>query len=239
MIGPGSPYWVATNSSAFSPLAIGGVELFVEADNVTEAAGGVSVWGDQGSSGNDLLQGTEGNRPGLVSSWRNSRPALSFNGTTHFLRIAALANGSLSQSYTIVLVGSWDNDNGTGPFAVASAATAFGVRHQGGDPTLSTGANFNSGTSAPASGTAFVMLAEANSSSSKIRFEGHGVAVQNATGNAGTGGLVGVTVGGYGSGSALWAEHIAAVAIYSKVLSDAQKDQLFTHFKNRYAIVPL
>lgn len=81
--------WSVT-TAAFSPTLIAGLELWLDSGvGITKDGSDlVSTWADQSGNGNDAAQATGTNQPLWVDSVLNSRPAIRFDGSDNFLRIA-------------------------------------------------------------------------------------------------------------------------------------------------------
>lgn len=223
--------------SGFSPGLLGLECYFDASSGLVKSGSTVTAWNDETLNANNL---TASGTPQEVAVWRNGQPAVLFNGSTDFIRRATLTGGVMADPYTIFVVGSWDNDAGTGPFVVGHASTTFGIRHQGTDPTVNFGTgNINSGTAAPASGTPFLMIADAKDGAVKIRFEAEGVAVQSVTSATNAGTWTGFEIGSANNGTAKWAQHVAAAGAAPRILTDTEKDSLALYFKKKYSITPL
>ncbi len=75
-----------------APARVGGLTAWLRADRgITLNGSDVSGWADQSGNGNDASQGTALNQPAYNTSWSNGRPALTFDGTNHFMEVNTLA----------------------------------------------------------------------------------------------------------------------------------------------------
>ncbi|MEI6122896.1 MAG: PKD domain-containing protein [Bacteroidota bacterium] len=75
----------------FSPIALGGLSLWLKADEgITLNSGHVSVWADQSGNGNTATQSTLANQPLYVANGLNGKPLLRFDGVNDLFNINAI-----------------------------------------------------------------------------------------------------------------------------------------------------
>lgn len=85
--------------------------------NRTTTGAGTSSWKDRLADTIDFVQGTDANRPPLVASWSNGKPAIDFDGTNDTLRVVLGADELLAANADVwaVFFGELDAIVGTGP----------------------------------------------------------------------------------------------------------------------------
>jgi len=227
-IGPGFG-----GSLPFSPRNISGLALWLRADKGVTIATGVSSWADQSGNGNTATQATGSAQPTRNASDAsyNNQATLSFaSAASQFL--ATGATPSLSQPFSIVVVG---NDSGAAAIQALAddkAATLYFANNGSGHYYLSGGLNVT--TNAAASNTPKVLIATINGASTTIRLS---AATPDVTGNIGAATLTGVSIGCIGNGvSGFLNGKIAEVAVYSKALSVAEVAAINNYANKRYGI---
>lgn len=105
-----------SNSQYFNPRHVGNLLAWLDAKdpsgNGTQPLNGTSIgtWKDKSANGFDFTQATGGNQPVYNSSVINSRPAITFNGTTSLI---TCSNTALAQSLvgemTVFFVATYPN----------------------------------------------------------------------------------------------------------------------------------
>lgn len=212
-------------------MSLGGVILWLRADQGIAVATGVSSWADLSGNGNNVTQGTGANQPTLVaaSAALGGMPALSFNGTSNRLINAAFATGA-NQPFTLMLVTAND----------AAAGTLFWVDFggAGGESALlfnSTGwagfsGSFITSTNTSTAAKAFAYVA--NGASSALYINSSTVPVKAA--NAGTNPLLSITIGCASGGLDFESGLLAEVVLFSRALNAPQRGQMFAYFSSRY-----
>ena len=200
---------------------------------VTEAGTGVSSWVDMISSF-DMVQGTDANRPALVTGVVNGQPIIRFTqANTDFLTQATGPTGQ-AQPYTIVAVikltstgvaqwtltasgdGNFRSMGSNGTTAWMFAGSAFDT----GDVVETT--NFHS------------LIGIFNGASSEMFLDNASLGTGDASTGAST---TGFTVGGgNSSGANPFGGDIAEVLFYDHALDSTERTALDTYFAARYAI---
>jgi hypothetical protein len=100
------------NKKKFSPRDIPGLRLFIDASDyntVDESSGSVSEIRDKSGKANHATQTTGVNQPVTNSVTINSRNALDFNGTSHYMLLPAFMD--CSSAATVFIVGKYDQLN--------------------------------------------------------------------------------------------------------------------------------
>ena len=94
--------YVLERTAAFTPRALGGLALWLEAPRIGGLADGdpVATWPDLSGSGRDASQGTASKRPTFRAGVLNGLAAVRFDGVDDVLATAAVATSS--PTYTMV-----------------------------------------------------------------------------------------------------------------------------------------
>lgn len=108
------------NTQYFNPKQVGNLVLWLDATdpagNGTLPSNGsaLATWVDKSGAGNNVTQSTGANKPSFNLNQLNSRPGITFNGTTNYMQAASVA--SLGNTVTAFVVGSLSasaSNNGT------------------------------------------------------------------------------------------------------------------------------
>ena len=93
---------------AFSPRQLTGLTLWLDADEGVTVATGVSLWEDQSTTGNDMVQGTPALQPSLVPNDINSLPVIQGDGADDWMDFTSLLQiGDLSIFAVLRGTGYW------------------------------------------------------------------------------------------------------------------------------------
>lgn len=102
----------ATNSVTPSPdpggLGIQGCVTWLRADKIPGPPSNgaqVATWPDSSGNGFDAVQPTSANKPTFLSSWTNSKPALTFDGSA-FTMLMGITQAKIGSRMTVFIV--WD-----------------------------------------------------------------------------------------------------------------------------------
>lgn len=201
----------------------------------------VSAWADQsgtGDSNKNATQGTAANQPTFTASDANfnNRPVLTFDGTTDYLK-TAVWSASASQPNTIYSVarrtastGSvfmYDGYDSANRNAIFSNATT-------GNITLFGGSSLN--TSVSILNTTRICAAVYNGvANSAIYIDSF--TTSSATGNGGTNGLTGLTIGASNGNISFWQGPIAEIAVFSGSHNQATRQSVMEYLATRYGKV--
>jgi len=102
----GSTYsdWTDTRSFYIANLSgIGQLNLWLRSDSgITLNGSNVLVWSDISGNGNDVYQNTVSKQPGFITEAINGLPAVTFNGSSQYLKIPDLAMPELEHTIFIV-----------------------------------------------------------------------------------------------------------------------------------------
>lgn len=91
--------------SIASPQVLSGLIGWWDADDlstITQAGGVTSQWNDKSGQGNHLIQGTGAAQPAVISSGRNGRAVLRFDGSNDLMTTSGAIGGS---GVTVIFVG--------------------------------------------------------------------------------------------------------------------------------------
>lgn len=242
MIVIGSPLFVAiAASSGFRPDRIAGLKLWLDAgQNVTVTGSGVSLWGDSTGQGNDVAQGSDANRPALISSWRNGRPAIQ-GALGKNLRLDAFTSGALSQGNTVFAVTGWHTGSAAYLFdGAVDVAERHAVQTTATQARMYSGLNFNSGSNPASDSSPTVCAFTYDGAASRMDFWPQGEAVFSTTGDAGAQSFDGITIGDARAlGGTNWIQPYAEFLIYDSVLSAGDRDAVATYLQSKYDITPV
>lgn len=200
------------------------VAWFREGVGITITGAGVAVWADQSGNGNDLLQGTDTNRPAY------SAGVVTFDGVDNYLKAAAF---TLVQPTTIVLVvkqNTWVlnevicDGNGAAGGAIQQAATTPGI-------VINAGAQAAENSDL-AVGSFGIVCAVINGSASSIRVN----AGAAATGNPSTGNMGGFTLGATGTPSNYGACSVREAILFPSALTDVQQLGVVSALNNKMRV---
>ena len=201
---------------------------------VTEAGTGVSSWVDMIGSF-DMVQGTDANRPALVTGVINGQPVIRFTrANTDFLTQATGPTG-IAQPYAIVAVLAHTASSGVAQW-LCSAAGGVSFRNIGftndDKPRMFAGASFNDDVALAANFHSFIGIF--NGASSEIFIDNTSVVTgDNGGGSSETGFTVG---GGNNSGADPFGGDLAEVLFYDHALDASERTALDSYVAARYGI---
>jgi hypothetical protein len=219
------------------PLLVPGCALWCRSDQGITIGTGVSQWNDYSGNGNNLTSTVAGAQPTYTTSDAayGGKPTLGFDGASKYMFRAALAT-PLNQPCTVIIVGQstqvgtqffTDGFDGTNSIRVEALA----------GPTLGLRA-----TGSVVSGTANVLFpsiigAVVNGVSSALYVNNPTAPVSVATGNPGSAGLVGITLGAAFTDSADFLNgKVAEVIVYNRALSVGELSLIYAYAAARYGI---
>lgn len=228
----------ATLGGPFTPAELPGLTLWLRADLGVTIATGISQWSDQSGSGHHLIQAAAAAQPSLLpASGPNGTPCASFaSAGAQYLA----GTFGLAQPLDGFLVFAWTST--AAQASVISAPTsgnALRVYHAAGSNTNlhlvgdAAGAKDLLGSGANTNNYHYYEAIWAGATSS-LRQDGVTVI---AVGDAGSSAPSGVVLGAFQSGTTDFMNGgIAEVAIYSRILSAAERARVTTYLKTRYAL---
>lgn len=181
-------------AAGFDPLVLSPIMWFDASDDstVTVAGLGVSTWADKSGNGNDVVQGTDANRP----AYDDANDKITFDGVDEWLASAAFAGGDLTQPGEIWVVHALGNTDKQPQinFTSGISASKRWIAMKGGstdqDYRLNCGSSLDSTFTMTTNITLGVFVA--NTTSSEIYANG-GATI--ASGGAGSEVLDGITLG--------------------------------------------
>ena len=176
---------------------------------VTITGAGVSSWADQSGNGNDLLQGTDGNRPDY-----DGTAIITFNGSADFLKCSAFTLNQPTQVSILASQVTWTNNDtlwggnvgaqvGLTQRVISPNVALFAGNVEFANSDMTVGA-FHAVTSL-LSGASSSIVVDANAAT---------------TGSPGTTAMAGFTLGSRGDGLAGWS-NIAVKEIILRNVDDA------------------
>jgi hypothetical protein len=219
--------------SAFTPLDLPGLALWLKADAITGLNDGdpVATWVDSSGVGNDLTQGTPSLRPLWKAAVRNGLPVVRCDNTDDVLLRSTLVGGDLAQPDFMALA------FGLTTVADANALIDGGQGRQLVDSQIGpaqwrmfAGASYVGGTPTAAWHT---LSCQWNGASSILRIDG----VALAAGNAGTNFLRGVRVGLSAGNSEPLDGDLGEVVVCSAIPDAATIANTEAYLKARWATV--
>lgn len=215
--------------------------LYQDSAKTTAVASDGDVVGaeeNQGSDTYDVVQATTANKPLYKTGILNGEPMLLFDGVDDYLA-GAFAGGLISQPITAFVVAQLasgrvnnnagyniiDGDDTTNRLVIFKGAT-------GSPDTWEIFAGSTLVGSVAVDANAHILCAIFNGASSELIVDG----ASHATGNAGTKGIDGLSVGRYPGGSGYWSDYIGKRLIYEGDLSTADKNQVGNFLADFYGL---
>lgn len=236
MIGMGSGLGLSTNG-VWTPKRLSGLVLWLRADvGVTTVSGLVSAWADQSGTADankNMSQATSTKRPVFNASDAayNNQATLSFISASATYLASGTWSSSLTQAYTIFVVG--QDSNGTNQEWLDGSAASARLLWLGGTGYDAIGTLQLTGGSGSASPK--LIGATYNGASSKLYV---GARTPVATGSVGTGNIADVVLGIYGGDllSNPLSGKIAEVIAVTGSMSSADVNSLANYVTHRYGI---
>jgi hypothetical protein len=237
----------SSSATAQGSVPAPGLRLWLKADvGVTLVSGAVSEWADQSGNGRHASQATAANRPALVGTALNGKPALAFDGANDFLTFTLPVNGLTAMTLVLVSSSAVNADgsgngvanaplfwNETGDWGTVHLSPfqsrvkfRFGTRQANNLPEyirpVSVGANFGRA------------MAIKNGANERLYVDGQ--QVLDLSGKLPT--ISGISdTGNVGRGynnNTYFAGRIAEVLVYDRALSDAERQQLDEYLNTKY-----
>lgn len=217
-------------SPAYSPATIATILAWYRGDLEAAATG----WGDQSGTGDankDAAQASAPLRPSLAAEAAfDGQPAFTFSGSKLF-KTGTWAS-PVAQPFTIILAVQWTS-SASNEYAIDNLTdpSQCGIINSTG--TISAFTGFHAPITTPEDPlVAQIIAVEFNGASSKI-FRSSTTAT--GSGNLGSGGLTGLTIGNYAGGGAFAASKIAEIVAFGGV-SDTVRNTCVAYMGARYAI---
>jgi len=234
------PFWntdgfLGSGTPPFNPTQLTGLAWWLRADLGTTIATGVSQWNDQsgvGDSNRNVVQATGSQQPTLNTSDAtfNNQATLSFSHAAESSLQSGTWSPSISDPYTIFVVGS-DTNDGNEEFFITVSGT-FRPLMIFNNYIIEGNADLISTTSQNTSKHIFVL--EVNNTASYIRIN---QATPQITGSiAGHFPLTIATVGSYISAGFALNGKIAEIALVDHILSTSDMTKMLTYLGTRYNI---
>lgn len=225
--------------AAFSPADVPDLVEWLKADAglYTTAAGStpaasngdpVGRWEDQSAGLNHLTQATGAARPTLVTAAVNSRPCVRYDGVDDFLASAMFTR---SQPHFLLLVAklrTWTANT----YWLDAGNVDRAVLYSGGTNGVGTYAGSDGPAINNVSGSWVILGTAFAGASSSITLN----AGTPVTGNAGTSGADGLTLGSRAGGSSFTEIDVAEVIAYTRVPTAQERSDLLAYLNARYAI---
>jgi hypothetical protein len=223
----------AAAAPAFSPLDLSPA-LWLKADAGTyQTSGGsaasadadpVGEWQDQGGNGRHVSQATGSRRPTLKLAIQNGLPVVRFDGVDDFLDYASLIQ---SQPYTIWLVAS--NGTANGYYCDAVAAANGRLVQRVNNTTLRTYQGAIADVTVTGLSVVNSIIVAYSGAASVVNFNGTETAVSPGTATAS-----GFRLGANGSPAAFAAMDLCEAAVFTGVLSAANRAALAAYARTRW-----
>ena len=226
---------MASRFTPAPPTSIANCEAYYNADVGTTIATGVSQWNDQSGNSNTLTQGTAAQQPAFVSSWRNGKAAIQFDGGDDSLWRATLSSGTIAQPTTMLLVFESANESVKAMVDSRDASNRQLLANDSGWIGSYAGAYIQNARTW-ASTESCIQTAVFNGASSSNRVLRHGLSTLTGSGTAGSGSINGLTIGNAFSDGAGTAGKIASFSLYRRTLNASEILMLETWGKAYYAI---
>lgn len=236
---------VSSVVSVFTPASISGLEYWFDAadspawtDNGTTPAGNGSAvyrWDDISGNSRHLVQTTAGSRPTYVYAGAGSGSnELGFDGTSDFM---ATSGFTFNQPFTVVIgvfpEGYTANDVIFDGASLLTGALYFTVNSYEVSMTSSSGGNVVQTLVADPN----IVTCGFSGASSYINVYQNGGNIVTDTGNPGTNGAGGLTLGSASGGLLISPISVYFVLGYSKLLSPAEITNIQTWAKDKYTVI--
>jgi hypothetical protein len=222
-----SPYFIR-EGNVQNPL------FWYEADSVEkDLSDAVSILYDKSRNGFHLVQATQVSKPLLIENYQNGQPALRFDGSNDFMRVAF--GQTFNQPNTIYAV--WNRESGGLRYLIdgfsTSGRTGIISEYLGNNRvTIFTGTTALNATKA-LNNIPFITKGVFNGTVSQIYDNG----TLLATGNAGTTGTDGITLGARnGGGGEFLNGHILALLGFNRLLSFSEDLNVMNYLNQKYGV---
>lgn len=219
-------------ATGFNPKSLSGLVAWYDANVASSLtiSTGVSNWANlEGTASRDLQQTTGNNQPLVVTGF-NSKSAIQFNGTSHFLA-RTFSHANPCHEFVVARVDVADKTNAitdAGSFGrkllYASSSNGL-IVYQGQNGAVSA-------NNALTAGTPFLADSEFANATSVGRLNG----AQYGTGNAGAGVPNGMTVGRWPGISQYGEISVAEIILYERLLSPAEAARVRRYLAGKYGI---
>ena len=224
-------------SLPFSPPDLGGLEMWLEGDSLGVVDNQpINEWDDLSGNGHHVEQPTGSLQPIYKVNILNGHAVVRFDAADDFLASATFAS-ELAQPNTVFLVNKWaDTTTRTGFDGIdvnkrnmlyLTAADGF-VAYAGTDQALK--------HQIPVQHLRWNLHAITYNGAASTYWLNRAVL---ATGNPGTMGLTGITLGRFAAPNQAVSGDIAELIIYNRALSDAERQQVEDYLATKYAIAGL
>ncbi len=214
------------------------LKLWLASDSGVDTSGGkVSEWFDKSGNSNNATQSTSADEPSYQASVINSKPALSFDGTSTYLALPSAASLGLQNSdYEMFIVAK--SSSSSLQFVEGGTAGNYELQLNGssGARFIPAGSNYlDEGNSNDyTNGLAHIFELKASSSEGIIRVDGSaGGYVLSNTQSSDAGNLV---IGRRGDGSYFFNGDIAEIIIYNANLTSSQRLAVANYLSQKYNI---
>jgi concanavalin A-like lectin/glucanase superfamily protein len=232
-------------AAVFSPDDLAGLEAWYKADAITGLADAdpVATWIDSSGNGRDATQATEANKPTYQTAELNGLPIVRFDGTDDFLRNTAFYD--FADEYTVFTVAAFasvaDTTQALLEVTTGSVNTGFSVLFD---------ANGDKWIVQDSTGGVAVSIAGGNDgifrqrtgivrgSASESQFYRNGTSIGTATYTSPNANLIDVIDIGRLAGLESWSFNgdIAEIIMYSRALSDTERQQVEDYLMDKYAL---
>jgi len=226
---------VSASASAFSPLSIAGLQLWLKADAITGLVDSdpVTTWSDSSGNGNDATQATASRKPTYKTAIQNGKPVVRVDGVDDWMDVSSLSIAGGSYSVFCVfsssdVVGKYLLDSSTGRFVFRPVGDIAG-----GIGWYDEGWKFVSDSFTPA----FQILTWVLRAGELGEVFRNDVSLGTATyAQAGIGGVTRIMA----SSDALSTSHltadIAEILLYNSALSTANRQSVENYLNSKWAI---
>ena len=223
------------DAAGFSPTSISGLQLWLDADDVSTFTFGtgtaVSQWNDKSGNSRHVVQATGAQQPDRSATY-GARTAVRFTASnSNVLRPGASA--TVNQPITLFAVAARSSGSGSANARIIASFSGTGFQlliGEGALGSLYAGTAFVTQGSAPSAGVLHQISAIANGASSQVW--GNGTA--GTAGNAGSNSLALSTVGASGNNTNYLQGDIAEVIVYDSALGTTDRQAVETYLKSKW-----
>jgi hypothetical protein len=222
-------------SAPFTPATIAGLVFDLDPSRGVVLSGSdVSTVADQSGTGDankNMTIGPTAPQFTASSASYNSQPAITVNSTSNCCLVTGTWTSALVQPCTVIVVGHTVGASGAYAFDSLNAGAQMGMNGIASGVGLFAGASLS--TIVGVQNTPSFLVAVFNSTTSSVRVNAK---TAQATGDAGTDGAAGLTIGNWAGKTQPLNGPLARMLVYSRVLTSLEIGSLATYVTATYGV---